>query len=81
MGIETAAAFGADAAPLPDEEGVVEEVGPDLPGIEAPFVPLGPDAGQGDAVGEERQLGGYGPSVAVAHEENLGRLGDNAREV
>ena len=62
MGIEAATAFGADAAPLPDEERAAEQVGPDLHPIEAELVALGLDADQRRGVREERELdrGGEG---------------------
>ena len=45
VGVEAYAALGADAAPVAGEEGATEQVGPDGQAIEAPLVPLGPDAG------------------------------------
>jgi hypothetical protein len=78
MGVETAAVVGADAAPLSEEEGVAEEIRPDLHPVEAPFVLLRADAGKGDAIhaiGEERLLSGCGPGVDVAHRENSGAFG------
>lgn len=58
MGIETAAAFGADAAPLAQQQGMAEQVGPDFETVDAPFVPLGPDADQYGRLGEQRELDG-----------------------
>ena len=56
MGIEPAAAFGADAAPLADQQSAAEQVGPDLQAVEAPFVEFRPDADQRGGLGEQRQL-------------------------
>ena len=56
MRIEPAAAFGADAAPLAEQQGAAEQVGPDLHAVEAPFVALGADADQRGGFREQRQL-------------------------
>jgi hypothetical protein len=58
MGIEPAAAFGADAAPLAHEKGAAEEVRPDLHAVEAPLVTVGSDADEGGFFREERELDG-----------------------
>jgi hypothetical protein len=42
VGIEPSAAFGAEAAPLAEQQGAAEQVGPDLHAVEAPFVALRP---------------------------------------
>ena len=46
-------AFGSDAPPVAGEEGAAEEVWPDGEVVEAPFVALGPEAGEAGVVGEE----------------------------
>ena len=51
VGIEADAALGADAAPLAGEQRAAEQVGPDRQAVEAPFVALGPDAGEGHGRG------------------------------
>ena len=56
MRIQPSAAFGADAAPLAEQQGAAEQVGPDLHAVEAPFVALGADAAQRGGLGEQRQL-------------------------
>ncbi len=58
MGIEPAAAFGANAAPLAHEQGAAEEVRPDLHAVEAPLVAVGSDADEGGFFREERELDG-----------------------
>ena len=60
IGVEAAAAMGADAAPVADEEGAAEQVGPDVEAVEVPFVAFGADADQGRVFGEQRQLTGGG---------------------
>jgi hypothetical protein len=47
MRIEPAMAFRAEAAPLAEQQGMAEQVGPDFHVIEAPFVPV--PAGRGSA--------------------------------
>ena len=54
--IEADAALGADAAPLAGQQRAAEQVGPDRHAVEAPLVPLRPDAGQRGLVGEQREL-------------------------
>ena len=56
VGIEADAALGADAAPLAGQQRAAEQVGPDRHAVEPPFVAVGPDAGQGHRLGEEREL-------------------------
>ena len=56
MRIQPAAAFGADAAPLAEQQGAAEQVGPDLHPVEAPLVALGVDADQRGGLREQRQL-------------------------
>ena len=60
MWIEAAPAFGADAAPLAEQQGAAEQIGPDLHAVEAPFVALRPDADQRGGVREQRQLDRHG---------------------
>ena len=54
--VEPAAAFGADAAPLPDQEGATEQVGPNLHPIIAPFVQGRADPHERGRLREQRQL-------------------------
>lgn len=61
MGIEAAAAFGADAPPLAEQQGVAEQVGPDFQAVKAVFVALGADADQRRGFRKERELDGCGP--------------------
>jgi hypothetical protein len=57
MWIEPAMACGADAAPLADQEGAAEQIGPDFhPGI-APFVQRRADADERGRFGKQHQLG------------------------
>ena len=56
MWIQSAAAFGADAPPLAEQQGAAEQVGPDLHPVEAPLVALGADADQRGGFREQRQL-------------------------
>jgi hypothetical protein len=57
MWIEPARAFGADAAPLADQEGAAEQIGPDLHPVVAPFVQRRADADERGRFGKQRQLG------------------------
>jgi hypothetical protein len=43
VGIEAAAALGADPAPVADEEGAAEQVGPDFQAVEPCFAAARPD--------------------------------------
>jgi hypothetical protein len=54
--VEADAALCANAAPLTGQQGTAEQVGPDRHAIEAPLVPLRPDAGEDRLVREEREL-------------------------
>ena len=65
IGVEAAAALGSDAAPLADEEGAAEEVGPDFHAVVAPFAVFGPDADERGGFGEQRELDGLGPARAL----------------
>jgi hypothetical protein len=56
MRIQPSPAFGADAAPLAEQQGAAEQVGPDLHPVEAPLVALGADPDQRGGLGEQRQL-------------------------
>jgi len=56
MRIQPSPAFGADAAPLAEQQGAAEQVGPDLHPVEAPLVALGVDADQRGSLREQRQL-------------------------
>jgi hypothetical protein len=54
--IEAAAPFSANAAPLAEQQGASEQIGPNLHAVEAPFVALRPDADQRSGFREQRQL-------------------------
>ena len=60
MWIEAAPTFGSDAAPLAQQQGAPEQIGPDLHPVEAPFVALRPDADQRGGFREQRQLDRHG---------------------
>ena len=51
---EASAAFSADAAPVADQQGAAEQVGPDVQPVVAELVALGADADQRGAVREQR---------------------------
>jgi hypothetical protein len=59
MRIEPPPSCGADPAPLPDEHGAAEQVGPDLHAIVAPLILLGFDPNEGGCIRDERQLHGF----------------------
>ena len=85
MRIQPAAAFGADAAPLAEQQGAAEQVGPDLHPVEAPLVMLGADADQRGGFREQRQLNrdgrrelgfrafGHNVTVNVSHFDRVWR--------
>lgn len=75
MRIEPAAALGADAAPLAQQQGAAEQVGPDFHPVEPPFVLVRPDAGEAGLVGKEGELQRFG------HEACSGHWGAIAREL
>jgi hypothetical protein len=52
--VEPAATFGADAAPLAQQQGAAEQVGPDFHAVIAPHVELGPNAGERRRLWEQR---------------------------
>jgi hypothetical protein len=52
MWVEPAVAFGADAAPLTDQQRAAEQVGPDLHAVVAPFVQRRADTHQGGGLRE-----------------------------
>jgi len=56
MRIQPSPAFGADAAPLAEQQGAAEQVGLDLHPVEPPLVALGADADQRGGFREKRQL-------------------------
>ena len=56
MQVEPAAAFGADAAPLPNQQRAAEQIGPHLHSVEAPLIVLRPHPHQAGGFREERQL-------------------------
>ncbi len=57
MWIAPAVAFGANPAPLPDQQRPAEQIRLDLHAVEAPVVALRPDARQARRLGAQRELG------------------------
>lgn len=56
VGIKMVITFGADAAPLAQQEGLAEQVGPDLHAVVASGVPLRIDTAQAATFWEKGQL-------------------------
>ena len=74
MRIEPAPPFGTDAAPLAEQQGVPEQVGPDFHAVEAELVALGADADQRRGFREERKLDRGGPRGFGAFGHDVGRI-------
>jgi hypothetical protein len=70
MRIQPASSFGADVAPLAQQQRATEQVRPDLDPIESPFVMFRADADQRRGVREQRQLNRHGTHRRVR--ERLG---------
>ena len=77
MRIEPAAAFGADAAPLAEQQGAAEQVGPDLHAVEAPLVALR----AGCALSEAASANSGSCTGTGRAGRGLARLGMFSREV
>ena len=61
MGIEAMAAVCTDATPFADEQGMTEEVRPDLEAIVAVLLPIGQRADEGCRFRKQRELDWSGP--------------------
>lgn len=72
MRVEPASSRGADAAPLPHQQGAAEQIGPNRHAIVSPLVQLRPDAHERGGFREQRQLNrrrrGRGRFAAFGHD-------------